>query len=741
MISANVSSYNELKKQNNNLHIDSALMKVSEFQDIHETHMHYNASGYGVESSWVYLMNCSSSLFEGVISKYKSKKNLSDFEEKLLRLARCIRCKYYCDSVEGLNVNKVVKFLNNEEGINSYCIGEKIFYNCDNNNKKHNCTNDKYCTLKERFNYSMHNPYCTIIDYVILDCIENKEKYDYIKVDDNNKMNHILSERIFHRNVQKSKNKHNDYYIGYMLYLCAYSMYIKKEIQQIEHLGFEQFKKFEGTKNIISNQIQNNSPYSINNNFKKCIDNGLILSTISKYVEDNCYNIEFRKSIYEKYDFNDFIKTCQLFENNDYLHDYCRNNNFDKKDFNFKFIFHFSKTKPGNHQNYNTEHKEQRNKYTKQFNKILKFIEDNPLSPHINNIIAIDTCNQETYVPPWVFSPIYLKRKHIRSTYHVGEDFHNLVHGIRDVEFTIDFLDFNKGDRLGHASAILIDHEKYYMKKNNKIFSNRIDNLDDMAVLYNALKNNNYEDSTYIRRISEKFNSLINELRLDISEKFSEYFKNINISDWYSSMILRNFDHEILETNKITLKKNLDYKSIYDSHKRYKEQIEKEIKNKFRTDVNIKITEALKSIDAYILYNIYMYEDIIYKINKNVVSFDANEKYIHAVGFFQDIVKNKIIDNDYVVEVNLTSNYLINDYDKYEEHGLFRVRKFKFNDVDRNILITLGTDDSAIFGTTIFRELEIIYTVLREKGYGAEEALNEVKDIVRLSNQLSFINN
>lgn len=50
----------------------------------------------------------------------------------------------------------------------------------------------------------------------------------------------------------------------------------------------------------------------------------------------------------------------------------------------------------------------------------------------------------------------------LRETYHVGEVFTDIVDGLRAVDEAVHFLNLDCGDRLGHATVLGMDVEKWY---------------------------------------------------------------------------------------------------------------------------------------------------------------------------------------------------------------------------------------------------------------------------------------
>lgn len=105
-----------------------------------------------------------------------------------------------------------------------------------------------------------------------------------------------------------------------------------------------------------------------------------------------------------------------------------------------------------------------------------------------SRVRGIDTCSHEIGCRPEVFATDfrYLENYHMSKskamsvsnqkvflylgrTYHVGEDFLDLVDGMRAIDETMQFLNFKNGDRLGHALALGLNPKDHYRYKGNRV--------------------------------------------------------------------------------------------------------------------------------------------------------------------------------------------------------------------------------------------------------------------------------
>lgn len=92
-------------------------------------------------------------------------------------------------------------------------------------------------------------------------------------------------------------------------------------------------------------------------------------------------------------------------------------------------------------------------------------------SSMVYRLVGIDAANSEIFCRPEVFATAfrYLTRHKIERiesvprpqdlglTYHVGEDFYDIIDGLRAVDEVLTFLCFRNGSRLGHGLVLGTD--------------------------------------------------------------------------------------------------------------------------------------------------------------------------------------------------------------------------------------------------------------------------------------------
>ncbi|HKV08496.1 MAG TPA: hypothetical protein VJ725_10175 [Thermoanaerobaculia bacterium] len=117
-------------------------------------------------------------------------------------------------------------------------------------------------------------------------------------------------------------------------------------------------------------------------------------------------------------------------------------------------------------------------------------------------IVGLDAASSELDQPPSDFVPAFRKafdrlaepegpRRSplaLGMTFHVGEDFRDLLTGIRQVDMVLRLLQFRPGDRLGHALALGLDPVSWYQRQNGKSHLRIGDHLLDLLWAHHVFK-------------------------------------------------------------------------------------------------------------------------------------------------------------------------------------------------------------------------------------------------------------
>ena len=90
------------------------------------------------------------------------------------------------------------------------------------------------------------------------------------------------------------------------------------------------------------------------------------------------------------------------------------------------------------------------------------------------------------------------------------------------------------------------------------------------------------------------------------------------------------------------------------------------------------------------------------------------------------------------VETNPTSNLIIGEFPELSKHPIFSLNQ-NVSDSANHVLVTINSDDPAVFGTNVENELAYIYYAAETKGYAKETILEWIDKIRVHGMNASFI--
>ncbi|MDE5599879.1 MAG: hypothetical protein K2I49_02985, partial [Ureaplasma sp.] len=263
-----------------------------------------------------------------------------------------------------------------------------------------------------------------------------------------------------------------------------------------------------------------------------------------------------------------------------------------------------------------------------------------------DRFIGVDAASSEIGYRPEIFAQAfrYLKKyscelnnhffessslNPLGFTYHVGEDFLDITDGLRAIDETIKFLNFRKGDRLGHCLALGVSPSQYYTLKKKCIILPKQDLLDNIVWLLMQIRLFNI---TCPASLILEFHQLYEELWDDIYPPFDD---NINIpyEIYYLSWLLRG------DNPNIYLDSNFRKTGIYTpityweccALNRYSEEIHQARKNRRARDIyfyyhfNRKVRENGRQYYEYKIKDDYI--QLVENI-QNAFMFDISEKQL-----------------------------------------------------------------------------------------------------------------
>lgn len=350
-------------------------------------------------------------------------------------------------------------------------------------------------------------------------------------------------------------------------------------------------------------------------------------------------------------------------------------------------------------------------------------------------IRGIDACSNEIGCRPEVFAQYfrYLQNQvfpsyhmkdvipkqrdsytKLHTTYHAGEDFLDLVDGLRAIDETILFCDLKRGSRIGHALALGISPEEYYEYKNYKIVMPKQDLLDDIVWLLIKAKEANcaIEQQLYYR-LKDKFYSLVKEI-------YGEALKDdvsVSVEEYYQSWKLRG--------------------DAPDNYRYFGEQFLKKLSEVHigkmeRYAFNNRVSNEIRRVEKYRkLYYFYHYNRRVREIGNQMAELKVSAAYASVVRIIQDSMIHAMCMEGIGIETNPSSNYLIGTLTKYEKHPILRFNSRKLEETKRNMSlnVSINTDDQGVFDTMLENEYAIMTLALKKAKDSEGNARYDIEDI------------
>ena len=430
-------------------------------------------------------------------------------------------------------------------------------------------------------------------------------------------------------------------------------------------------------------------------------------------------------------------------------------------------------------------------------------------------ISGVDAASREHTTPPEVFAPVFnyirssmeISRisfenrinvenyddtpKHFQFTFHVGEDFRDILTGMRNVVEAVLFLGLKKGDRIGHALALGLEHKQWARKK-RRIFTSKEEQFDNAVFAYfiltlfsdnRELRQNfhqralqlgneiyqanftidNYINAWFLRRncpinlksFLDRFkknseNKLptdnFNDLSLkeiedivkllgygDFAYKADKFYKDASTRCAKSSIDSDEERYQIKKFRHLTQSKLYFEKSMPDLFK-YGETYKDELSKRYGW--------AQTDTSAWKIYLRYHYDIDVKKRGKNKI--DEPMRETEYTEILQDLIlENVVSKRDIIIEVMPSSNVLNSYIEDYHNHPIFRFKPVEsLNDFNKYgirknpIRVIINTDNPGFQATSYINELFLIHNAGLKLGYSAEKIEKYIKEIVDLGNSI-----
>lgn len=347
-----------------------------------------------------------------------------------------------------------------------------------------------------------------------------------------------------------------------------------------------------------------------------------------------------------------------------------------------------------------------------EFNQIGLFVEN---KQNAYEITGIDVGGMELQYRPEVFAHAIRAGKAIGYgvTYHVGEEYYDLVDGMRAIWEIIQFTDSDPIDRLGHCLALGVHAKEYYENKHHTLSLPKQILLDNLVWLCCYSKENGIRISgKQSKTLKEKAKALYDEIG------YGRYVKELTMEDYYQSLQLRSDEADPDE--------GLDVWSRT-------AMLDTPAASKARTNENaVRLNEAF-NVDEDIISN-----------GRKTESWKCVEGYGGIVGKVQKKMRRYVNEKIKCIEGCPSSNLQIGKLGRYDRHPAIRyylnpdVKAFWPFLRQQKMNFAICTDAKGVFATSLVNELSLL-ALAAEKKYGWNKKIaSSFEDLVTQGNKYRF---
>ena len=354
-------------------------------------------------------------------------------------------------------------------------------------------------------------------------------------------------------------------------------------------------------------------------------------------------------------------------------------------------------------------------------------------------IVGIDAASEENQTEPWVFAPVYaeIRNRYITKpviekenkvtrihnlgfTYHVGEEFRHALSGFRHVDEVLRFFHYKAGDRIGHAIVLGIDLKRW-AREHETVVVPIGEYLDDLLWLWGSSVQGEMDLGISIGILEGK----ILELAKQIYGEIVGMTPNM-LYDAYCAKFKRDNSASFTKMRRFIKKEQIDGSDHF-----CKRHLHNNIVNNVWT-----IDKILCTFFCPIYYQRFQKPILVY----------IDALFIKIMEVVQRHLIEKIEQIGVYIEVNPTSNLAIGVASCIDDSHIFHlnsvddplIKEKKENDKHR-ALLTINSDDLAIFNSSCENELAYMYHSMTHQGYGKENTLQWIDKIRQYGIDSSFV--
>ena len=328
---------------------------------------------------------------------------------------------------------------------------------------------------------------------------------------------------------------------------------------------------------------------------------------------------------------------------------------------------------------------------------------------------GIDTLGNEFNAPPEVYGHVYryARKKGLKNqTFHVGEDFYDIIGGLRAIDEAIRFLELDCNCRIGHGLALGIAPDEYYKTRHHRVVMPKQELLDNLVWFYHKTRQ-------FDIQILPSLVEFIERTCFDLFHEIG-YKGEFNFFHYWNSMLLRGNDvRDARLDNQLTLWEQTANSINQECVSSLQDKLAKEWFSGYIFNPDIR----KKGNDSVIKVLPEGIEDVVYTLQ---------EKMIYTIA-----------SNGIAIECNPTSNVKIGPIDKYIDHPIFRFNAI--SESTHDCRVSINTDDKGIFATSLYNEYSLLAIALMKchdesgkRKYSNSQIVGYLEKIRKMGHNMRF---
>lgn len=328
-------------------------------------------------------------------------------------------------------------------------------------------------------------------------------------------------------------------------------------------------------------------------------------------------------------------------------------------------------------------------------------------------VTGIDAASSELACRPEVFAPVfrYMRAHGLPNfTFHAGEDFYDILDGLRTIAETIDFMGYTIGCRIGHGLALGLDAKRYYESRHRMVLLPRQVLLDNLVWMKYFAKSRDISlsretelliEENYIRLVSELgYGKSAGELNGDVSPDMWSYWQSMRMRGDYIAIPEPREDMYSLDVMRSPVSPTRDRDRINRIRMHYETNLEcRRVGNQ-----------------------------------PEMVTFPKS--FARDVVAVQSALLDLVEDKGIVIETNPTSNIKIGRFDRYDCHPITMFHNVEGDAARHSLVVTINTDDKGVFATSLENEFSLIAISLQKQ---RDDADNRVYTDLQIEEYLKRI--